>query len=106
VRKYRHWLRPQAIVCVSPLAMLTMSRRAARWARRLIEAGAERIGVIAPDLAAYQPLLERISARRSIHAVAAELRNDECSFNLPLVPLWRSKDQRRCPGDSLRRSST
>jgi probable DNA repair protein len=59
-------------------------RQAARWARRLIEAGEERIGVIAPDLAAYQPLLERIFREEIDPQSPLSFSNDECSFNLTL----------------------
>ncbi|HVX65820.1 MAG TPA: hypothetical protein VHA11_04415, partial [Bryobacteraceae bacterium] len=35
-------------------------RAAARWARRLLEQGSERIGVIVPDLARVRPVVDRI----------------------------------------------
>jgi probable DNA repair protein len=59
-------------------------RQAARWARRLIETGEERIGVIAPDLAAYQPLLERIFREELDPQSLLSMSDDECSFNLTL----------------------
>jgi probable DNA repair protein len=66
-------------------------RQAARWARRLLEAGEERIGVIAPDLAAYQPLLERIFREEIDPQSPLSFSNDDCSFNLTLgSPLAQS----------------
>jgi ATP-dependent helicase/nuclease subunit B len=59
-------------------------RQAARWARRLIEAGEEKIGIIAPDLAAYQPLLERIFREELDPQSLLSFSDDECSFNLTL----------------------
>lgn len=59
-------------------------RQAARWARRLIEAGEERIGVIAPDLAAYQPLLERIFREEIDPESMLACSNEELRFNLTL----------------------
>jgi probable DNA repair protein len=59
-------------------------RQAARWARRLLEAGEERIGVIAPDLAAYQSLLERIFREEIDPQSPLNFSNDERSFNLTL----------------------
>ena len=65
-------------------------RQAARWARRLIEAGEVQIGVVAPDLAAYQPLLERIFREEIDPQSLLNCSNDECSFNLTLgAPLAR-----------------
>jgi probable DNA repair protein len=59
-------------------------RQAARWARRLIEAGEERIGVIALDLAAYQSLLERIFREEIDPQSPLNCSNDELNFNLTL----------------------
>ena len=59
-------------------------RQAARWARRLIEAGETRIGVIAPDLSAYQPLLERIFLEEIEPRSLLDPVHEESSFNLTL----------------------
>jgi ATP-dependent helicase/nuclease subunit B len=59
-------------------------RQAARWARLLIESGEERIGVIAHDLVAYQPLLERIFCEEIDPQSLVSFNNDEYSFNLTL----------------------
>lgn len=59
-------------------------RQAARWARRLIEAGEERIGVIAPALSAYQPLLERIFREEIDPESLLACSNEELRFNLTL----------------------
>ncbi len=59
-------------------------RRAARWARALLERGEGEIGVIVPDLQGYRPLIERIFREEIdpgalVRPDAAELR-----FNLSL----------------------
>lgn len=59
-------------------------RQAARWARRLIEAGEERIGVIAPALSTYQPLLERIFREEIDPESLLACSNEELRFNLTL----------------------
>lgn len=65
-------------------------RQAARWARRLIEAGETRIGIIAPDLASYQPLLERIFQEEIEPHSLLDLGHEDSSFNLTLgAPLAR-----------------
>jgi len=59
-------------------------RLAARWARHLMDGGETRIGVISPDLTAYQPLLERIFREEIDPRSLVTLISDESSFNLTL----------------------
>lgn len=78
--------RQQLLIAADPEAEV---RSAARWARSALQQGASRIGIVATDLAVYQPLIERIF-RSELQPGAALLgsEGDELPFSLSLgVPL-------------------
>lgn len=59
-------------------------RCAARWARRLLESGAERIGVIVPDLQRYRPLIERVFSAEIDPGAFLAQGEEETRFSLSL----------------------
>ncbi len=59
-------------------------RRAARWARRLVEDGEQRIGIIVPALERYRPLIERIFREEIDPPAQLNLDEQEEKFSLSL----------------------
>jgi probable DNA repair protein len=65
-------------------------RQAARWTRRLLEAGEDQIGIVVPDIEGYRPLLERILREEIDPAAQLNPGAEELRFNLSLgAPLDR-----------------
>lgn len=59
-------------------------RRAARWARHLLETGRERIGIVVPRLLDYRTDIERIFREEIDPAVLPGLADEEARFSLSL----------------------
>ena len=73
----------QALVAAFPDARGEV-QGAARWARRLLEGGATRIGVVVPDLAAYREDIEQVFREELDPRALLALSDEESRFGLSL----------------------